>query len=662
MKLIGVDTGGTFTDLVLMDEQGRVRVHKAPSTPDNPSRAVWDGLAGLVGESGMSLQVVHGSTVATNAILERKGARTALITTAGFEDVLEIGRQNRPGLYDLEGKRPRPLVDRDLRLGLNERILFDGRVEQAAGPDEISDLLSSVKAAGAQSLAVCLLHAYANPVHENMVREQARTLGLPVSVSHRVLNEFREYERTSTTVVNAYVAPLMARYLEKLEQRLGPKRLRIMQSNGGSVSVSAVKEKPVRTVLSGPAGGVCGAGIVAGTAGLERFISFDMGGTSTDVSLYDRGVQITTESFIGGCPVKVPMIRIHTVGAGGGSIARADAGGALAVGPQSAGADPGPVCYGRGEEITVTDANLFLGRLDPNHFLGGRMRIHADRVGGFMDDLARKLKLSAERTAEGVVQVVNAAMEKALRVISVERGYDPREFTMVSFGGGGGLHACELARSLGLPRVLVPPNPGVLSALGMVLSDVVIDSSRTVMIPTESTGIDLIEERFSPLVSDNLAEMESEGFAREDVLTELFLDMRYQGQSYEITVPFTNDFAEQFHRFHHRLYGTMNLERPTEIVTLRVRLTGLRPKPDLLKARGAGKEIHAAVMGRKPVLANGEWSKAVLFDRALLEPGHKFHGPSLIMEFSSTTYVPEGFRFEVDPMLNLILEPDEVSA
>ncbi len=658
MKLIGVDTGGTFTDLVLVDGEGRVQVHKVLSSPDNPSRAVLEGLEGLLGESEESRRIVHGSTVATNAILERKGARTALITTAGFEDVLEIGRQRRPGLYDLIGRRPPPLVERELRLGLNERVLFDGQVEQSADPDEISDLLARAREAGAQSLAVCLLHAYANPVHETMVREQARSLGLPVSVSHQVFNEFREYERASTTVVNAYVAPLMVRYLEELEDKLEADRLRIMQSNGGSISVSAVKEKPVRTILSGPAGGVCGAEIIARAAGVDKFISLDMGGTSTDVSLYDRGVQLSTESFIGGCPVKVPMIRIHTVGAGGGSIARADAGGALTVGPDSAGADPGPVCYGRGEEITVTDANLFLGRLDPNYFLGGHMPIRAGRVDGFMNDLARKLNLSADRTAEGVVRVVNTAMEKALRVISLERGYDPREFTLISFGGAGGLHACELARSLGLRRVLVPPNPGVLSALGMVMSDVVVDSSKTIMIPAESADSKRIAESFLPLVTDNLAGMEAEGFAREEVEVERFLDMRYQGQSYEITVPFTDDFVDQFHRHHHRLYGTMNPERPTEIVTLRVRVTGARPKPELPAACATGKDAAAAVIDRKPVFAKG-WREAFVIERDLLEPGHKFRGPALVIEFSSTTYVPEDFKCEVDPMLNLILESDE---
>lgn len=655
MVLIGVDTGGTFTDLAWLDEEGRVQVHKVLSTPDNPARAVLKGLEELPSEVHEARRIVHGSTVATNALLERRGARTALITTAGFEDVLEIGRQTRPNLYDLAGKRPPPLVSRGLRFGLNERTLYDGQVEREADPEEIADLLARIEQAGVQSLAVCLLHSYANPSHEESVRRQADSLGIPVSVSHRIFNEFREYERTSTTVVNAYVSPLMVSYLGNLRDRLGTDRLKIMQSNGGAISVSAALERPVRTILSGPAGGVCGAANVAEAAGLDRIISFDMGGTSTDVSLYDHGIQLTSESVIEGIPIKVPMVRIHTVGAGGGSLARADAGGALRVGPRSAGADPGPVCYGKGDRITVTDANLFLGRLDPDYFLGGRMRIDPDKIEKPMADLASELGLSPVETAEGIVRVVNSAMEKAIRVITVERGLDPRDFHLVSFGGAGGLHACELADVLGIPEVLVPPDPGVLSALGMVWSDVIIDSSRTVMLSTESTEFTQLEMDFSPLIKEGLAEMTGEGFERKEVRIERSLDMRYAGQSFEIMIPFSADFEEQFHQYHQKLYGAMNRERPTEVVNLRLKLTGLRPKHEIQLSLNKQKAVSSAILRKISVIDKGEPYEADLVDRDALEPGHEVSGPAIVVEFSATTYVPSGFNLNVDERLNLIL-------
>ncbi|MBU2548272.1 MAG: hydantoinase/oxoprolinase family protein [Proteobacteria bacterium] len=657
MILVGVDTGGTFTDLVMMDEAGRVGVHKLPSTPDDPARAVLDGLAALAGADEPKPHVVHGSTVATNAVLTRTGARTALLTTAGFEDVLEIGRQTRPELYALAGRRLPPLVPSERRFGLRERVLRDGRVEAPLDDDDVEAVIEAVRASGAESLAVCLLHAYANPVHEQRVGEQAGRLGLPVSVSHRVLNEFREYERTSTTVVNAFVAPLMARYLAALEDRVGPARLRIMQSNGGSISAAAAREHPVSTMLSGPAGGVCGAAALARTMGLSRVITFDMGGTSTDVSLYDGDVQLTTESVIAGCPIKAPMIRIHTVGAGGGSLARVDAGGALVVGPESAGADPGPACYGRGTGLTVTDANLFLGRLNPDRFLGGNMRLLPERVRQPLAELADRAGLSMERTAEGVIHVVNAHMAKAVRVISVERGYDPRDFVLMTFGGAGGLHACELARALGLPRVVAPVNPGLLSAMGMLLSDVILDRSRTVLLPSARADLDVLERSFRPLEDEGRAVMAQEGFDPADLAAERFLDMRYQGQSFEITVPLTGEFPAAFHEHHQRIYGTMNPDRPTEIVNLRLRLTGVRPKPEPARVEPAGAPVQSAVIGRRSMRLDGRWVEAPLVDRSRLEPGHHLAGPALIVEYSSTTCLPEDFGLEVDPWLNLVIQP-----
>ena len=654
MRLLGIDTGGTFTDFVLMDPQGEILLHKVPSTPDNPARAVLLGLAELTGAGVDGLRIVHGSTVATNAVLERRGARTALITTAGFEDVLEIGRQDRPGLYALTCRRPPPLVPRELRFGLGERILYNGAVEKEPDPIEIEEILRLVEKAGAEALAVCLLHSYAAPDHERLVLEKARTLGLPVSASHQVLREFREYERTSTTVVNAYVAPIMNRYLQNLEEALPGSDLRIMQSNGGSISVATARINPVRTLLSGPAGGVCGAAAAAAVAGLSRIISFDMGGTSTDVSLYDGDLQLTTEAVVAGCPVKTPMIRIHTVGAGGGSIARVDAGGALVVGPESAGAIPGPACYGAGQDLTVTDANLYLGRLEPASFLGGRMAIHPDRVAAPLEQLAREAGLSPEAFAEGVIRVINANMEKAIRVISVERGYDPRDFSLVTFGGAGGLHACDLARALKLKEVLVPRHPGVLSALGMIQADVVVDSSLTVLCPTHLTTAPALEEMFAPLADQARQVLANEGFAPPRTRIDKFVDLRYIGQSHEITTPFSENFAELFHGLHHGLFGASHPSRPTEIVTLRLRAVGLRstPKPT---PSAAPPDAGAPTHGSRPILINGRRQQAHLLNRNQLQPGFRLPGPALILELSATTFLPPDFSLEVDQWLNLRL-------
>ncbi|MDQ7038394.1 MAG: hydantoinase/oxoprolinase family protein, partial [Aquificota bacterium] len=477
MKVIGVDTGGTFTDFVYTEEN-RLKVLKIPSTPDNPAEAVLKGLS-LIGGEGR--KIVHGTTVATNTLLERKGARVALITNRGFEDVIEIGRQTRDRLYDLRYRRESPLVPRELRFGIKGRMDKKGRILEDLDPEEIEDLARKLKDLGVEAVAVSLLHSYANPDHERKVGEVLRKTGVRVYLSHEILPEFREFERTSTTVVNAYVSPKMESYIEKLEKGLpAGDLLRVMQSNGGTVSPGTVKKQAVRTILSGPAGGVIGALFVAEKAGFERIITLDMGGTSTDVSLVDRKPRITTEAKIGGVPIKVPMVEIHTIGAGGGSVAHLDEGGVLRVGPKSAGADPGPVCYGKGEEITVTDANLFAGRLIPEFFLGGTMRIHPERVRPYMEKLASMLGVDPHEVAEAIIEVVESSMERALRRVSVERGYNPKDFTLVSFGGAGGLHAVSLARSLRIPKVLVPRHPGILSALGMMVADVVRDYSKTV--------------------------------------------------------------------------------------------------------------------------------------------------------------------------------------
>ena len=508
---IGVDTGGTFSDFIRI-EDGAPVIHKVLSTPANPAQAVLEGLEHLCPDL-VGTEVVHGSTVATNALLERKGARTALVATRGFEDVLEIGRQTRPHLYDPFVEKLPPLVPGRMRFGVAERLAYDGEVLEPLAPSEIERIIERVRRSGAQSLAVCLLHAYANPVHEAAIAQAAQRLGIPVSVSHQVLPEFREYERCSTTVVNAYLRPVMQRYLQSLSDALQGAKLRVMRSNGGVMSAARAHQEAVHTVLSGPAGGVVGAFRSACEVGYAHVITFDMGGTSTDVSLCEEQPRTTTETIVAGCPVKVPVLDIHTVGAGGGSLATIDAGGALQVGPRSAGADPGPVCYGKGMGLTVTDANLYLGRLHPDGFLGGNMRLDVPRTRAAVADFAGRTGLSPEVLCQGVLEVVNANMEGAIRVISVERGHDPREFALVSFGGAGGMHAADLARRLSIPTVLVPAHPGILSAYGMLVSDYVQEYAQTLLVPMAELTSERAEAAFRELEARGRETMREEGVA-----------------------------------------------------------------------------------------------------------------------------------------------------
>jgi len=657
MLKIGIDTGGTFTDFILLDDR-KVRTLKLLSTPANPSVAIIDGLRRLMEDRDG--EIVHGSTVATNALLERKGAVTALITTAGFEDVLEIGRQNRPKIYSLFPSRPEPLVPSRLRYGVNERVLFDGSVLTPLKAEELRALAGRLQRAGVKTLAVCLLFSYANPTHERMVGRALRNLKIPISLSHVILPEYREYERTSTTVVNAYLAPMMGRYLGDLEKLLRRgrcrRKLRIMQSNGGAVSARVAIREPVRTILSGPAGGVVGAWHIAHLAGFRDIITFDMGGTSTDVSLCKGEIRVTSESVIAHCPVGVPVIDIHTVGAGGGSLARVDPGGSLRVGPESAGADPGPICYGRGSRITVTDANLLLGKLDKDYPLGGTLHLEESGLDPAFRSLGRILGMrDAADVAQGVVDVANANMESALRVISVERGHDPRDFTLVTFGGAGGLHAVRLAANLSIPRVLIPENPGLLSALGVLLSDSVQDFSQTVMLHTADADSRAIEGRYLALERKGFAAMKAEGFAASRICLERWIDMRYHGQSYEISLPYSPGFEREFHRQHEHRYGYADPQRESEIVTLRVRARGIPPKPRLPKWQPGRPDPREALIRTKDVFFEGRRCRTRVYERALLRPGHRVNGPALIFEYSASTAIPPGSFCTVDTHRNLII-------
>ncbi len=661
--LVGVDTGGTFTDFVVQDG-AQLRVHKVLSTPDDPARAILQGLDELGVTSARAL--IHGSTVATNAVLEQKGARTALVTTAGFRDVLEIARQTRPSLYDLRVERDPPLVPRDLRFEVTERLDERGNVLTALDHGSVSAAVNAAKDAGVESVAVCLLFSFANSEHERAVTEALRAVGLSASASHEVLPEFREYERTSTVVLNAYVAPLMDRYLGNLERSLPEETpLRIMQSNGGSISAAVARSEAARTLLSGPAAGAVGAAYVAEASGFTQTISFDMGGTSSDVALIDGDLIETTDGRVGGHPSRLPMIDIHTVGAGGGSIAWFDAGGALKVGPYSAGASPGPAAYGQGgTEATVTDANVVLGRLSAEDFLGGGMDLDVEAARKAVGSVADRLGTSQEDAALGIARVTNANMEAAIRVISVEKGHDPRGFALVAFGGAGPLHACELAMAMQIPRVIVPATPGVLSAYGMLAADLRKDYVQTIMLgPDDDTSG--IEPLFEQLSEQGQREILAEGVEADRIEIEPYLDMRYRGQSYELTVPWTGSIYEArnaFHAAHQLRFGYSDPDEPVQIVNARVKSFGRADRPEIPRSPFDSETAASPDRARDVVFAgsNGaETRKTGIYDRDNLPAGARFDGPAIVTQYDTTTVLPPGWSALLDEAGNLVAEPVE---
>jgi N-methylhydantoinase A len=653
VQLIGVDTGGTFTDFICNNEQGW-QVFKTLSTPNDPAEAVVKGITLLAGEK--TGRVVHGSTVATNAILEAKWARTALVSTRGFKDIMEIGRQNRSRLYEFNYVKNLPVVAPELSFEIGGRISAGGRELESFDKTEAREIARLISSSGVQSVAVCLLFSFLNPAHEILMGQILEEFGLEVSLSHQILAEFREYERASTTVINACVLPVMKTYLQRMAGDLSGHRLSVMQSNGGRISVATAGREPVRTILSGPAGGVVGAAAVGKKAGFKRLITFDMGGTSTDVALINGVLPLSTETVIEGFPVKVPMLDIHTVGAGGGSIARIDSGGALQIGPESAGAIPGPVCYGKGEEITVTDANLFLGRLVPEFFLGGEMRLDSERTRERMKVLAADLKLSPVELAEGICTVANTIMAGAIRVISVERGYDPRDFTLFAFGGAGAMHAVFLARLIGIPRVMVPKNPGILSALGMLMADFIKDYSLTVMLK-DVNDLSALRNCFRDLEARAGRDLLAEGIREDRIILEPYLDMRYQGQSYELMLAFTDDYLAEFHCCHEQRYGYANPERKVEIVNIRLRARGTEDNIYLPESAYAGTGIDkAAFLGESRMIFEQQSYPANIYDRERLAYGNCLTGPAIVAEYSATTVLPPGSKAVVDAFSNLVID------
>jgi N-methylhydantoinase A len=662
---IAIDSGGTFTDCVWL-ENSTLRILKVFSTPADPSEAIAGAVAQIVPDSSRErspIVVLHGTTVGTNTLLQRKGARVAFVTTSGFEDSIEIGRQHRPRLYDFFFEKDPPLAAANLRFGVAERTSAEGQVLQRPSPSDMAALVADIASAAPQAIALSLLFSFTNAENEQRVARELQSLGIPVSVSHQILPEFREFERASTVLVNAYLQPVMQKYLQGLRDRLQSSRrsqtntaarIFVMQSSGGITSLETAAAQPVRTVLSGPAGGVVGAAALARRSGFEKIISFDMGGTSSDVALVEGKASTTSEAEVAGIPVRVPILDIHTVGAGGGSLARFDAGGALRVGPESAGSDPGPICYGRGERPTVTDANLLLGRLPADQFLGGSFQLDLPRTQKLVQEWLKKngSRFSVEEFAAGVIRVVNANMEKAIRVVSIERGYDSRQFALVAFGGAGAMHACELAHALRIPEVIVPAYPGALSALGILISDVVKDHSRTVLLRVRELPKRKLDALYAELKNEVSVEMEKEGWQGRAVF-ERSADLRYRGQGYELNLPFTPDLLQRFHDGHKRRYGYSSPDRDVEIVTVRLRGRVASPeKLAQLKIEGrAGNLSNASAQ----VWFGGRRLKTQILPREKLKAGKTYRGPAIITEYSATTVVPPNFAFRADMAGNLII-------
>lgn len=678
---LGVDTGGTFTDLCLMDEaSGKVEVAKVSSTPSDPALAIINGLNKLIADRSLNPEevsfLIHGTTVATNALLEGKGAPTALITTAGFKDVLLIGRQNRPHIYDSRVRRPTPIVPRNLCYGASERILYTGEIVKPLDLSDARSIIEDIKGKGIVSIAVCLIHSYANPVHEQQIKSLIREIHPRafVTLSSEILPEFREYERTSTTCINAYVMPRVNAYVAHLEEMLKDvgvaSELYIMQSNGGVITAEMAREASARTALSGPAGGALTGVYLSHLLDQPNAITIDMGGTSSDICLIEsHEPHLTNEADIEGYPIKLPMIDINTIGAGGGSIAWIDPGGALRVGPVSAGAVPGPVCYGRGgTEPTVTDANAVLGRINPGYLLGGEMSIDRDRAAEVLEArIAKPLGIDLLKAAEGIIAVVNANMIRGIRRVSVERGFDPRDFALVPFGGAGPLHGVELAQALNMTRVIIPTHPGIASAFGMLSADVRHDYVRTFISNAGSMNPAAVASIFSGMEAQASKQLAREGFTGDVVVLSRSADMRYLGQSYELPVPVPgggidreviDSVVDQFHKSHERAYGYSRQGEAVEFVNLR--LVALGKLPETIAESGkSGTGASPEPIGHRPVYFAGKEYRTPVYNRDRIPRGRSIRGPAVVEQLDSTIVIPPGFQGEIEPMGNMLITEED---
>ncbi|MBT2512377.1 hydantoinase/oxoprolinase family protein [Arthrobacter sp. ISL-30] len=677
---IGVDTGGTFTDLCAFDEAtGQVHVRKVSSTPDDPGRAIIQGLQELLEQiGGRSIDEVtyfaHGTTVGTNALLTGRGVRTGLITTKGFRDLLELGRGRRPHLYDLQADKPEPFVPRDRRYEVTERVRHDGRVEIPLDLEEVRGVVRELKKQAVESIAVCLLYSYVRPEHEQgigrIIAEEFPEAY--VSLSSEVLPEFREFERLSTVVTNAYVGPVVAKYLARLRHSLSEAGLRcqphVTQSNGGIIPFPTAEELPVRLVLSGPSTGVVGAAATTAAAGSPDIITFDMGGTSSDVSLVQDGSpKVTSSMELDGRPIRSPMLDIHTVGAGGGSIAWIDSGNHLRVGPASAGAFPGPACYGNGQDPTVTDANVVLQVLNPEYLLNGQLKIDAQASHRAIKSLADPLGLTVQEAAQGIIRVVTANMARAIRVISVQRGYDPRDYVLVPFGGAGPLHASRLAMELGSRRILVPETPGAQSALGLLMTDIRSDFMRTQIMLASPAAPGDFNKVFSELTDQANEWFEEEGIETDRRSLSRRVEMRYAGQNYElavdvpegeITAETVNVLIDSFQAAHDRMYGYSAHDEVVEAVTFRIQAVASVPRADLRRSSFAGRSVESAILGRRDVYLpeEGGYTSCPVYERSRLDVGHRIVGPAIIEQMDTTTLLLSSDVCVVDDLRNLVIE------
>lgn len=654
MKRIGIDTGGTFTDFVFFEEEtGELRTHKLSSTPENPALAILEGLEPYMDKP---FELVHGTTVSTNAFLQKRMATCAFLCTRGFEHILYIGRQNRIDVFSLEARKPSSLVPLPLCFGIGERTLKDGTILREPEESEIIRVAETLKEQGVKAVGVVFLHSYRNPWNERHAAKILRDYGFYVTASHEIMPEYREYERAVITVLNSALKPVIADYIDNLDEALKGKRLTIIQSNGGILSPGRIVNEPIRTIISGPAGGVIAAQKIGQLTGDANLVTLDMGGTSTDVSVIKNNeIILTRDGHLEHLPLRIPMIDIVTVGAGGGSLARLDRGGALQVGPESAGADPGPACYGKDDLATVTDAFVVIGAILPEMFLGGKKKIQPKRSVRALKSLAADLGKPLYETAEGIIRISVSAMERALRTVTLERGEDPRYYTLMPFGGAGGLVAAMLAERLGIRRLLIPPYQGVFSALGMLMADFKTEVS-TSFLKMYSEGIEaLLNDSFSKLETEAREILADEGF--EKPLLQSFLDMRYKGQSYELTIPYTGDYLVKFHQEHLRLYSYSLDNSQCEIVNLRVRATGVTSKFDIEKGKPVDEE--AKEYYRKEVYYGGESRPFFIYRRGDLSPGNRLKYPGIVVSDDATVLLPPDFRAVVDAYGNIIVTVKE---
>jgi len=683
---LSVDVGGTFTDVVLFDNiKNEIFTTKVSSTSKDQSIGLIDGIKKIAKKNNINsyeeiVYFIHGTTVATNALLERKGAKTALITTSGFRDVFEIGRQRRPHLYDFWAKRPKPPIPRYLIFEVPERVLYDGKIEIELDEERLKDIIRKIIDFNVESVAICFLHSYKNPTNELRAKEiiLKELPKIYISTSYETLPEIREYERICTTSVNAYLMPRVQKYINNLNEKksaLGIKsNLHIMQSNGGRMSADVAARRSVHTVFSGPAGGVLACIYISKLISEPNLITLDMGGTSTDIALLEgSNIKLTTNGEIGSFPIKVPMIEMNTIGTGGGSIGWVDTGGALRVGPESAGADPGPACYGLGNgKPTITDANLVLGRLNPENFLGGEKQIYIkSSMNAIKKNIDSKIHLSTIESANGIIDVANSNMIGGIKVISTQKGYDLREFSLITFGGAGPMHASALAKSLGMKKIIIPLYPGHFSALGCMLAEIRYDYVRTIVKELSEISIQDYHKAYSEMKKEAIVHLNNEGYLEKDIVFNGTADVRYFGQAWEltITVPVKlsskkdiKNIRENFERMHKTTYGYALEDEEVLLINLRLTAIGITQKMELLPERLTKnkKPITDAIKYSKKIFYNRNSIDCLIYDRNRLLPGNEFEGPAVIEEYASSTFVPPGSHINIDKYRNIIIGNKEM--